>query len=77
MIAPCAGHPSRHGPARPSPRPRSAAALVLRGIDDDAPSAFAALGFAAFSIPALVAGVAIARKRPANPVGPIVAGLWA
>jgi signal transduction histidine kinase len=52
------------------------AALVLRGIDDEpARSAFAALGFAAFSIPALVAGVAIARKRPANAVGPIVAGL--
>ncbi len=53
-----------------------AAALVLRAIDDEpASSAFAALGFAAFSIPALAAGVAIARRRPANPVGPIVAGL--
>ncbi|MEZ0284620.1 MAG: hypothetical protein ACAH79_05225, partial [Thermoleophilia bacterium] len=51
-------------------------ALVLRGIDDEpVPSAFAALGFAAFSIPALVAGVAIARKRPENAVGPIVAAL--
>ncbi len=53
-----------------------ATALVLRGIDDvPSGSAFAALGFAAFSIPALAAGVAIARSRPDNPVGPIVAAL--
>ena len=51
-----------------------AAALVLRGVDDD-PSAPATLGVVALAIPALAAGVAIARSRPANPVGPILAGL--
>jgi len=53
-----------------------AAALVLRAVDDQSSrSAFAALGFALFSVPALAAGVAIARSRPGNPVGAIVAGL--
>ncbi len=53
-----------------------AAALVLRSIDDHPPeSAFDALGFALFAAPPLIAGVAIARNQPANPVGPIVAGL--
>lgn len=53
-----------------------AAALVMRSIDEHPPySAFEALGFAAFAAPALLAGLAIARRQPANPVGPIVAGL--
>ena len=53
-----------------------AAALALRAMDDDpSRSGPALLGFAAFSIPPIVAGVAIARSRPTNPVGPILAGL--
>ena len=76
MIAPCAGHLVAAWTCAALAVAAVVGALVLRGIDDEpVPSAFAALGFAAFSIPALVAGVAIARKRPENAVGPIVAAL--
>ena len=51
-----------------------AAALVLHGIDPDPQdSALAIVAEAALAAPALVAGVAIARGRPRNPVGAIVA----
>ena len=57
-----------------------AAALVLRAIDPDpSESALEVLLVAVVAVPALAAGVAIARGRPRNPVGAIVAalGLWA
>ena len=51
-----------------------AAALVLHGIDPDPQdSALAIVAEAALAAPALVAGVAIARGRPRNPLGAIVA----
>ena len=51
-----------------------AAALVLHGIDPDPQdSALAIVAEAALAAPALVAGVVIARGRPRNPVGAIVA----
>ncbi len=54
----------------------AAGAVALRVLDE-APSrsSAGALAAAAFSVPALAAGVAIARRRPGNPVGAIVAGL--
>jgi signal transduction histidine kinase len=52
-----------------------AAALVLRSVDDAPRGAADGLGLLLFAVPPLAAGVAIARRRPANAVGPIVAAL--
>ncbi len=52
-----------------------AAALALRALDGAPRSAADGLGVALFAVPPLVAGVAIVRRRPESPIGPIVAAL--
>ncbi len=52
-----------------------AAAFALRALDSAPRSLDDGLGVAIFAIPPLLAGVAIVRRRPESPIGPIVAAL--